>query len=178
MKEHGAEKPTLTDNFSVLKKCRNEFKSLVYEILFIQKLKPSLNIESDSIRAKLFYQIHLHRVDYLQHTTVYPSHLPTGIFFLSSKTKKNSNGQMRCIYPYAANESTHNNEARTNAILFIQTTPLLTTLKLYTLDNDVPSIGKSSNAFLSSNFLVKSAASTELTIGLKYKIIFSPQMAL
>ena len=35
------------------------------------------------------------------------------------------------------------------------------------------------NAFLSSNFLVKSAAtSTELTIGLKYKIIFSPQMAL
>ena len=85
---------------------------------------------------------------------------------------------MRCIYPYAANESTHNKEARTNAILFIQTTPLLTTLKLYTLDNDVPSIGKSSNAFLSSNFLVKSAASTELTIGLKYKIIFSPQMAL
>ena len=31
---------------------------------------------------------------------------------------------MRCIYPYAANESTHNNEARRNAILFIQTTPL------------------------------------------------------
>ena len=32
---------------------------------------------------------------------------------------------MRCMFPYAANESTHNNEARTNAILFIQTTPLL-----------------------------------------------------
>ena len=86
---------------------------------------------------------------------------------------------MRCIYPYAANESTHNNEARRNAILFTQTTPLLTTLKLYTLENDVRSIEKSGNAFLSSNFLVKSAAtSTELTIGLKYKIIFSPQMAL
>ena len=86
---------------------------------------------------------------------------------------------MQCIYPYAANESTHNNEARTDAILFIQTTPLLTTLKLYTLDNDVRSIEKSSNAFLSLNFLVKSAAaSTELTIGLEYKIIFSPQMAL
>ena len=64
---------------------------------------------------------------------------------------------MRCIYPYAANESTHNNEARTNAILFIQTTPLLTTLKLYTLENDVRSIEKSGNAFLSSNFLVKSS---------------------
>ena len=74
---------------------------------------------------------------------------------------------MRWIYAYAANESTHNNEARTNAILFIQTTPLLTTLKLYTLDNDVRSIEKSSKAFLSLNFLVKSAApSTELTIGL------------
>ena len=36
---------------------------------------------------------------------------------------------MRCIYSYAANESTHNNEARANAVLFIQTTPLLTTLK-------------------------------------------------
>ena len=86
---------------------------------------------------------------------------------------------MQCIYPYAANESTHNNEARTDAILFIQTIPLLTTLKLYTLDNDVRSIEKSSNAFLSLNFLVQSAAaSTELTIGLEYKIIFSPQMAL
>ena len=75
---------------------------------------------------------------------------------------------MRCMFPYAANESTHkNNEARTNAILFIQTTPLLTTLKLHTLDNDVRSIETSGNAFLSSNFLVKSAAtSTELTIGL------------
>ena len=78
---------------------------------------------------------------------------------------------MRCIYPYAANESTHNNEARRNAILFIQTTPLLTTLKLYTLENDVRSIEKSGNAFLSSNFLVKSAAtSTELTIGLSIKL--------
>ena len=86
---------------------------------------------------------------------------------------------MRCIYSYAANESTHNSKARANAILFIQTTPLLTTLKLYTLDNDVRSIENSSNAFLSSNFLVKSAAtSSELTIGLKYKIIFSSQMAL
>ena len=44
VKEHGVEKPTLTDNFSVL-----------YEILFMQKLKPSLNMQSDSIRAKLFY---------------------------------------------------------------------------------------------------------------------------
>ena len=44
VKEHGVEKPTLTDNFSVL-----------YEMLFIQKLKPSLNMQSDSIRAKLFY---------------------------------------------------------------------------------------------------------------------------
>ena len=87
---------------------------------------------------------------------------------------------MRCIYPYAANESTHNNEARTNAILFIQTTPLLQlwnfTLLIMMFEASKSHAG---NAFLSSNFLVKSAAtSTELTIGLKYKIIFSPQMAL
>ena len=72
---------------------------------------------------------------------------------------------MRCIYPYAANESTHNNEARRNAILFIQTTPLLTTLKLYTLENDVRSIEKSGNAFLSSNFLVKSGTAQREGLG-------------
>ena len=40
--------------FRVLKKCHGKFDCLVYEMLFIQELKPSLNTQSDSISAKLF----------------------------------------------------------------------------------------------------------------------------
>ena len=50
MEEHGVENPTLTDNFSVLKKC----SGLVHEIPFIQERNPPLNVQSDSILAKLF----------------------------------------------------------------------------------------------------------------------------
>ena len=54
MNQHGVEKSTIADNFSVLKKCRNKFDCLIYEMLFIQELKPSFNVQSDSIRAKVF----------------------------------------------------------------------------------------------------------------------------
>ena len=54
MKQHGVKKSTIADNFSVLKRCWNEFDCLIYEILFIQELKPSLSVQSDSIRAKVF----------------------------------------------------------------------------------------------------------------------------
>ena len=50
MEEHGVENPTLTDNFSVLKKCSR----FVHETPFIQERKPPLNVQSDSILAKLF----------------------------------------------------------------------------------------------------------------------------
>ena len=40
--------------FCVLKKCRGKFDCLVYEMLFIQELRPRLNTQSDSIGAKLF----------------------------------------------------------------------------------------------------------------------------
>ena len=40
--------------FHMLKKCSSKFNCLVYEMLFIRKLKPSLNVQSDSINAKLF----------------------------------------------------------------------------------------------------------------------------
>ena len=41
-------------NFEVLKKFKNKFDCLVFEMLFIRTLKPSLNVQSDSIRAKVF----------------------------------------------------------------------------------------------------------------------------
>ena len=40
--------------FTVLRKCQSKFDCLVFEMLFIKKLKPNLNIQTDSIRAKLF----------------------------------------------------------------------------------------------------------------------------
>ena len=46
-----------TNNFfSALKKCNGKLDCWIYEMLFIMKKKPSLNTQSDSIRAKLFVQ--------------------------------------------------------------------------------------------------------------------------
>ena len=44
----------LPENVKVLRKCKGKFEFLLYEMLFIQKEKPPLNIQNDSLRAKLF----------------------------------------------------------------------------------------------------------------------------
>ena len=44
----------LAKNFSVLKKCTNKFDCLLYKMLFIQQLRPAPNVQSDSIREKVF----------------------------------------------------------------------------------------------------------------------------
>ena len=44
----------LDKQFTVLKKRNNNFDCLVYEMLLIRELTPSLNVQSDSIFAKLF----------------------------------------------------------------------------------------------------------------------------
>ena len=51
--EHGKDLETIGSNFEILKKCQRKL-DLIFEILFIRKLKPKLNKQSDSIRAKLF----------------------------------------------------------------------------------------------------------------------------
>ena len=38
----------------VLKRCKNKFDCLVDEMLYIKQLKPPLNVQTDSIRAKVF----------------------------------------------------------------------------------------------------------------------------
>ena len=52
--QHSEVPKDLLRRFSVLKKCRNKFDCLVNEMLFIRDLKPTLNVQSDSIRAKVF----------------------------------------------------------------------------------------------------------------------------
>ena len=54
IKKHCLIKKDLTEQFRVLKKCKSKFDCLINEMLFIRELKPSLNVQSDSIRAKLF----------------------------------------------------------------------------------------------------------------------------
>ena len=49
-----SEEQDLQEQFTILKKSRGEFESLIYEMLFIQQKKPELNTQSDSIKAKLF----------------------------------------------------------------------------------------------------------------------------
>ena len=46
--------PCLSEQFHVLTKCTNKFDCLIKEMLFIRKLKPSLNVQTDSICAKVF----------------------------------------------------------------------------------------------------------------------------
>ena len=52
--EHNLQATNLQDQFTVLKKCRTKFDCLIYEMLFIRNMKPKLNTQSDSLRAKLF----------------------------------------------------------------------------------------------------------------------------
>ena len=46
---------TITSNmFHILKKCSGKFDCLLYEMFLIHEHKPCLNVQSDSIKAKLF----------------------------------------------------------------------------------------------------------------------------
>ena len=47
--QDGLDNPSVTETFTVLRKCRNKFDCLLYEMLFIKELKPSVNVQSDSI---------------------------------------------------------------------------------------------------------------------------------
>ena len=52
--EHSLAPKDLNKNFKILKKCKNKFDCLIYEMFFIHELRPSLNVQTDSIRAKVF----------------------------------------------------------------------------------------------------------------------------
>ena len=52
--KHSAIPKNLDKRFSVLKKCNNKFNCLVYEMLLMRELAPSLNVQLDAIRAELF----------------------------------------------------------------------------------------------------------------------------
>ena len=50
----GAVPEDLLSCFRVLKKCKNKFDCLVNEMLYIKQLRPPLNVQTGSIRAKVF----------------------------------------------------------------------------------------------------------------------------
>ena len=52
--KHSSTPKDLTTNFTILKKCNSKFDCLIYEMFFINELRPSLNVQCDSIRAKVF----------------------------------------------------------------------------------------------------------------------------
>ena len=52
--QHGRDLSDISLRFKILLKCQNKLDCLIYKILFIKELKPTLNTQSDSIRAKLF----------------------------------------------------------------------------------------------------------------------------
>ena len=52
--QHSKEPEDITQSFQILRKCQNKFDCLIFEMFFIKELKPTLNKQCDSIRAKLF----------------------------------------------------------------------------------------------------------------------------
>ena len=52
--QHGRDPSDISLRFKILRKCQSKFDCLIYEMFFIKDLKPTLNTQSDSIRAKLF----------------------------------------------------------------------------------------------------------------------------
>ena len=52
--QHGNNRTKTDHLFKVLRKCNSKCDCLVYEMLYIKDIKPSLNTQADSIRAKLF----------------------------------------------------------------------------------------------------------------------------
>ena len=51
---HNLRNKDLRDQLTILKKCRRKLDCLIYEMLFIKNKKPTLNTQSDSIKANLF----------------------------------------------------------------------------------------------------------------------------
>ena len=54
LEAHGNNNHLKENQFLVLRKYQGKFDCLVFEMLFIKNLKPNLNIQTDSISAKLF----------------------------------------------------------------------------------------------------------------------------
>ena len=51
---HGRRDLLNESHFKILRKCQGKFDSLVFEMLYIKKFKPNLNVQTDSIHPKLF----------------------------------------------------------------------------------------------------------------------------
>ena len=51
---HGRSDLLNESHFKIVRKCQGKFDCLVFEMLYIKKFKPNLNVQADSIRAKLF----------------------------------------------------------------------------------------------------------------------------
>ena len=53
--QHNSEMPErLIEQFNVIAKCNGKFDCLVNEMLYIRMRKPTLHVQTDSIRAKVF----------------------------------------------------------------------------------------------------------------------------
>ena len=52
--QHGTVPSDIYHDFKILRRCQSKFDCLIYEMLVIKELKPTLNKQPDSIRAKLY----------------------------------------------------------------------------------------------------------------------------
>ena len=52
--EQNSNVPRLSEQFDMLTKCTNKFDCIIKDMLLTRRLKPSLNMQTDSICAKVF----------------------------------------------------------------------------------------------------------------------------
>ena len=53
---HSSRRNDIQGQFTVLKHCQSKFDCLIHKMLLIRKIKPTLNTQWDSVKAKLFTQ--------------------------------------------------------------------------------------------------------------------------
>ena len=51
---HGEDVSRIEGCYTILRKCQGKYECLLFEMLYIKELKPSFNVQSDSIRSKLY----------------------------------------------------------------------------------------------------------------------------
>ena len=54
MQTHDSDISSLLKLFETLRKCKNKWDCIMFEVLFIRDLEPTLNKQKDSISSKLF----------------------------------------------------------------------------------------------------------------------------
>ena len=88
--KHDCLPDNINQHFKVLRKCKTKYDCLIYEMLYIRELSPSLNVQSDSPSMQIMLSIYLN-----SSTCIYLS-LDNGVT-MTSKRRENKNQNIKSL---------------------------------------------------------------------------------